>query len=236
MHFAYEMVALSPRCCAELGIDLSEQDRAKPYVEVSGRKGLGVKADDLLDLLVRSALDEVCSRHPESHDGERRRIAGQIAVGALRYFMLRFTRNTVIAFDFQEALSFEGETGPYLQYAAVRCRNILRKHRAGGGGPADPSRAELRRHLRDDRLWQLVLAMSMSRWTASRAMDAGEPAQLARSAFQAARAFNNFYHHTHILNEPDAGRKRVLLAIVQLALRELAELMGLMGMPVPARM
>ena len=236
VHFAYEMVALSPRCCAELGIDLSEQDRAKPYVEVSGRKGLGVKADDLLDLLVRSALDEVCSRHPESDDGERRRIAGQIAVGALRYFMLRFTRNTVIAFDFQEALSFEGETGPYLQYAAVRCRNILRKHRAAGGGSADPSRAELQRHLRDDRLWQLVLAMSMSRWTASRAMDAGEPAQLARSAFQAARAFNNFYHHTHILNEPDAGRKRVLLAIVQLALRELAELMGLMGMPVPARM
>ncbi len=236
VHFAYEMVALSPRCCAELGIELSAPDRAKPYVEVSGRKGLGVKADDLLDLLAETALDEVRSRQQDMGDDERRAIAEQIAVGALRYFMLRFTRNTVIAFDFQEALAFEGETGPYLQYAAVRAGNILRKHRRTAEKRSQPSRDELRRHLRDDRLWQLVLAMSMSRWTASRAVESGEPAHLARSAFQAAQAFNNFYHQTHILNEKDPGRKRVLVAIVELALRELGELMGLMGMPVPARM
>ncbi len=240
VHFAYEMVALSPRCCAELGIELSEADRAKPYVEVSGRKGLGVKADDLLDLLIDTAFDEVRSRHSELAKAECREIAEQIAVGALRYFMLRVTRNTVIAFDFQEALAFEGETGPYVQYAAVRAGNILRKHAAAASSAHEgnelPSREALQRHLADESLWQLVLAMSMSRWTAARAAESGEPAQLARNAFQAAQAFNNFYHQTHILNESDPERKAVLLAIVRLALRELADLMSVMGMPVPTRM
>ena len=128
VHFSYEMVALSPRCCADLGIPLSEEDRKRPYVEVSGRKGLGVKADDLIDKLIDKALEEVESRHPEDARG---RAAAQwprrSPSAALRYFLLKFTRNSVIAFDFQEALSFEGETGPYVQYAAVRARNILRK-------------------------------------------------------------------------------------------------------------
>ena len=240
IHFAYEMVALSPRCCAQLGIELSETDRAKPYVEVSGRKGLGVKADDLLDLLVDTALEEVRSRHSELGEAECREIADQIAVGALRYFMLRVTRNTVIAFDFQEALAFEGETGPYLQYAAVRAGNILRKHAAASGGETEggqlPVPDSLQRHLQDESLWQLVLKMSMSRWAAARAAESGEPAQLARNAFQAAQAFSNFYHHTHILNEEDPERKAVLLAIVRLAHRELADQMSVMGMPVPTRM
>ena len=127
IHFSYEMVALSPRCCVELGIELSEEDQRRPYVEVSGRKGLGVKADDLVDKLIEEALREVASRHADRPAEEQRRIATAIAIGALRYFLLKYTRTTVIAFDFQEALSFEGETGPYVQYAAVRARNILRK-------------------------------------------------------------------------------------------------------------
>ncbi|MCY4596816.1 MAG: arginine--tRNA ligase [Bryobacterales bacterium] len=239
IHFSYEMVALSPRCCAELGIELSHEERAKPYVEVSGRKGLGVKADDLLDTLIETALAEVRSRHDELDEEECRRIAGQIAVGALRYFMLRFTRTTVIAFDFQEALAFEGETGPYVQYAAVRARNILRKHEhsldAGRPGKT-PTPKDLERHLEDERLWQLVLAVSRSRWALARAVEAEEPAQLARNAFQAAQAFNNFYHQTHILTERDPSLQSVQLAIVRLALRELSGMMGVMGMPVPERM
>ena len=127
IHFSYEMVALSPRCCADLGIELSEEDRKRPYVEVSGRKGLGVKADDLMNKLIDRALTEVASRHAEDNVAEQKAVATEIAMGALRYFLLKFTRNTVIAFDFQEALSFEGETGPYVQYAAVRACNIFRK-------------------------------------------------------------------------------------------------------------
>src|SRR5277367_1979740 len=126
-HFSYEMVALTPRCAIELGYTISDEDRGKSYIEVSGRKGFGVKADDLLDRLTAAAKSEVDTRHPDLTEGERLAIATQIAIGALRYFMLRFTRNTVIAFDFKDALSFEGETGPYVQYAIVRAANIFRK-------------------------------------------------------------------------------------------------------------
>ncbi len=126
-HFSYEMVALTPRCAEELGYALSDEDKARPFIEVSGRKGFGVKADDLIDRMIEAALGEVTARHPELDDATRTNIATKIAVGALRYYMLRFTRNTIIAFDFKDALSFEGETGPYAQYAAVRAANIFRK-------------------------------------------------------------------------------------------------------------
>ena len=129
IHFSYEIVALTPRCAAELGYTLSEEDAKKPYVEVSGRKGLGVKADDLLDRLEAAARAEVDERHPDTPDVERAAIAHTIAIGALRYFLLKFTRTATIAFDFKDALSFEGETGPYCQYAVVRARNIFRKLR-----------------------------------------------------------------------------------------------------------
>src|SRR5579885_1350749 len=126
------MVALTPRCAAELGYQLSEEEKSRSYIEVSGRRGYGVKADDLLDRLIASARSEVDQRHPELGDPERLSIATQIAIGALRYFMLKYTKPSVIAFDFKDALSFEGETGPYAQYAVVRATNIFRK---GGMDP-----------------------------------------------------------------------------------------------------
>src|SRR3989442_7422508 len=141
-HFSYEMVALTPRCAAELGYELSAEDKARPWIEVSGRKGFGVKADDLMDALIASARKEVDSRHPELSEAERAMIATQIAIGALRFFMLKYTKPSVIAFDFNDALSFEGETGPYVQYAVVRATNIFRK---GGFGPESFCRDAARR-------------------------------------------------------------------------------------------
>ena len=126
-HFSYEMVALTPRCAAELGYKLSEEDKARSWIEVSGRKGFGVKADNLMDALIASAGKEVDARHPELSEPDRASIATQLAIGALRYFMLKFTKQSVIAFDFKDALSFEGDTGPYAQYAVVRASNIFRK-------------------------------------------------------------------------------------------------------------
>src|SRR5580658_8599062 len=126
-HFSYEMVALTPRCAQELGYTVAEEDLGRPYIEVSGRKGFGVKADDLIDKLIEATRKETDARQPDRPEEERQRVAEQVAIGALRYFMLKFTRGTVIAFDFKDALSFEGETGPYVQYAIVRIRNIFRK-------------------------------------------------------------------------------------------------------------
>jgi arginyl-tRNA synthetase len=131
VHFSYEMVALSPACCSELGIKLSEEERRKPYVEVSGRKGLGVKADDLINKLIEKSLEEVKARGKDLAPEQQKAIAQKVSIGALRYFLLKYTRNSVIAFDFAEALSFEGETGPYLQYSVVRAHNIFRKLEEG---------------------------------------------------------------------------------------------------------
>ncbi len=241
IHFSYEMVALSPRCCAEMGIDLSPEDRKRPYVEVSGRKGLGIKADDLVDRLIAEALREVESRHPEESSEFRKRIATQIAIGALRYFLLKYTCNAVIAFDFREALSFEGETGPYVQYAVVRARNIFRKLEAAGGSydPAVVTPAVLERFLsppEGDPCWQLLLQASQWEAAAEMAIATTEPAAVAKFAFQLAQGFNNFYHRFHILTEQDKERKAFLLWLVRMVDSRLTATLDLLGIEVPEAM
>jgi len=240
VHFSYEMVALSPRCCAELGIELSEEDRAKPYVEVSGRKGLGVKADDLIDTLIAKALEEVAARHAEAAPEEQRTIASQIAIGALRYFLLKYTRNSVIAFDFQEALSFEGETGPYVQYAVVRARNILRKLEEKGERlpdfGADLTREALGRQLATEDFWQVLVAASKADSAVERAVGAGEPAHVAKYAFQVAQLFNNFYHLYPIIHEESREKKVFLLWITDFFRRQLERTLDVLGIQAPEYM
>ncbi|MBI5086116.1 MAG: arginine--tRNA ligase [Acidobacteria bacterium] len=241
IHFSYEMVALSPRTCVELGIPLSEEDSRKAYVEVSGRKGLGVKADDLIDKLIEKAKGEVDSRHSEKPEAERLLVATQLAIGALRYFLLKFTRNTVIAFDLQEALSFEGETGPYVQYAAVRARNILRKMAERGGTLPDfkteLDAAKLDRQLQSEDFWQLLLAASRSGKALDAALAAGEPSHVARYAFQLAQAFNAFYHNYPILAEQDAEKRTFLLWLAVYFKEQLERsLEEVLGIPVPEYM
>ena len=243
-HFSYEMVALTPRCGAELGYQLSDEDKSRPYIEVSGRKGFGVKADDLLDRLIVSAKNEVDGRHPQLTEAERTTIATQIAVGALRYFMLKFTKSSVIAFDFKEALSFEGETGPYAQYAVVRAANIFRK---GGFDPEEFGRKaadsvstdDLARHLAGDaanEIWELWLAAAKTSYIIDQSIATTEPAYLAKHAFQLAQLFNAFYHRYPILSEADEGRKKFLLATVAVVRRELTRVLAVMGISVPAVM
>ncbi len=240
IHFSYEMVALSPRTCVELGIELSEEDRKRPYVEVSGRKGLGVKADDLIDKLIEKALEEVDARHPEAPAAERRTVAAQIAVGALRYFMLKYTRNSVIAFDFQEALSFEGETGPYVQYTAVRARNILRKLAERGEQLPDFAReldaAALKRQLASEDFWQLLLIASKADSAVERAISSGEPAHVAKYAFQLAQAFNNFYHGYPVLTEENREKRTFLLWMTDYFRAQLERTLDVLGIAVPEYM
>jgi arginyl-tRNA synthetase len=259
-HLSYGMVVLTPRCAAELGYDLSEEDKTRPFIGVSGRKGFGVKADDLLDALITSAKQEVDSRHPELTDPERQNISEQIAIGALRYFMLKFTKPSVIAFDFKDALSFEGETGPYAQYAVVRATNIFRK---GGMDPdnwsADvdfarflapaveerPLQGRVTHSARADaalkgplfheanELWELWLTASKTAYVIDQCIATTEPAYLAKYVFQLAQLFNTFYHRYPILAEPDEARKRFLLATAAVVRRELIRALGVMGIEVP---
>jgi arginyl-tRNA synthetase len=231
-HFSYEMVALTPRCATELGYDVAEEDRQRAYIEVSGRKGFGVKADDLIDALIAAAQKEVDSRHPEMSADERRRIATQIAVGALRYFMLKFTKASVIAFDFSDALSFEGETGPYAQYAIVRATNIFRK----AGVSAEEILAgevDLQFLNHEDDLWELWLRAGQLSTIVRQSIVTTEPAHAAKYAFQLGQMFNNFYHKHHILTEADEARKRFLLATAAVVRRSLIQALELMGIEAP---
>ncbi len=245
-HFSYEMVALTPRCAAELGYMLSEEDQGRPWIEVSGRKGFGVKADDLLDALIGAAGKEVDARHPEVSAAERSGIATQIAIGALRYFMLKFTKPSVIAFDFKDALSFEGDTGPYAQYAVVRASNIFRKggfdpdvfcgRGAGGDAASRVSTEDLAKHLAGEsgnEIWELWLAAAKTSYIVSQCIATTEPAYLAKHAFQLAQLFNTFYHRYPILTEADEGRKKFLLATAGVVRRELIRVLAAMGITVP---
>ncbi|WP_353071565.1 arginine--tRNA ligase [Tunturiibacter gelidoferens] len=236
-HFSYEMVALTPRCAVELGYTISEEDQKKPFIEVSGRKGFGVKADDLLDRLIAAAKSEVDTRHPEIEPAERLTIATQIAVGALRYFMLRFTRNTVIAFDFKDALSFEGETGPYVQYAIVRAANIFRKaNTTEAASLAAIATLDLSNILDTEEgssLWETWLLASKLTLLTEQCIATAEPAYLAKYAFQLAQQFNNFYHRHHVLNETNPTRKALLLATAAVAQREMIRALDYLGIEAP---
>jgi arginyl-tRNA synthetase len=249
VHLSYEMVALSPAACNELGIELSEADRARPYIEMSGRKGLGVKADDLIDRLESDALREVSSRHAELSTDEQSSTAHEIAVGALRYFLLKFTRNSVIAFDFNEALSFEGETGPYCQYAAVRANSIFRKLPNDAvaealtlvtTAAAEPeSRVKVSEILADEpgtEIWSLVTLAERLDEVIAQCAASAEPANLAKYTFTLARGFNLFYHRHRIIAEEDPTRRAVLVLAANVTRRRLTSALETLGIAVPERM
>ncbi|MBX7054681.1 MAG: arginine--tRNA ligase [Pyrinomonadaceae bacterium] len=244
VHLAYEMVALSPAAAEELGFELSDEDRKRPFIEMSGRKGLGVKADDLIDRLEANALAEVESRHPSLTSAEKTHIAHQLAVGALRYFLLKFTRNTVIIFDFKEALSFEGETGCFCQYSAVRANSIFRKL-----GDIGESLDECRQRIADagsldailaadpaSDIWSIAILASRLEETVRQSAAANEPAILAKYSFSLAKAFNLFYHNHKILSETDALKRAVLVTVADMARRSLTAALETLGIEVPEKM
>jgi arginyl-tRNA synthetase len=244
IHFSYEVVALTPRCAAELGYTLSDEEAKKPYVEVSGRKGLGVKADDLLDRLEAAARAEVDQRHPASPENERAAIAHAIAIGALRYFLLKFTRTAIIAFDFKDALSFEGETGPYCQYAVVRARNIFRKLREQQPGFDLVSLSNVNQGVAErsfagpdgNAFWEMALLAGSLGTQIEAAVGAQEPAFIAKYAFQLAQAFNLFYHRHRVLTEEDEAKKTFLLQLSRLVELQLVSALELLGIESPEKM
>jgi len=226
-----------------LGFVLSDEDRKRPFIEMSGRKGLGVKADDLIDRLEANALAEVESRHADAASDEKRHIAHQIAVGALRYFLLKFTRNTVIVFDFKEALSFEGETGCFCQYSAVRANSIFRKL------PEKDSVEACRERLADGDavssvlsandgtdIWSMAILAARLEESIEQAAAANEPAILAKYTFTLAKAFNLFYHNHKIIAEPDDTKRAVLVVVADMARRSLTAALQTLGIEVPEKM
>jgi len=241
VHLSYEMVALSPAAAEELGFQISDEDREKSFIEMSGRKGLGVKADDLINRLEEDALKEVEARHADLSADEKRRTAHIIAIGALRYFLLKFTRTTVIVFDFKEALSFEGETGCFCQYSAVRANSIFRKLEDDALETARQTIANSQTEIseifsKENEVWALITLASRFEETISNSIGATEPAILAKYAFNLAKAFNLFYHNHKIIAEDNAVKRAVLIAAADLTRWTLTTALDLLGIEVPERM
>ncbi len=245
IHFSYEMVALSPQSLQELGQILSEEDRGKDFLEVSGRKGLGVKADDLMDRLEKHARIEVEKRNPELPSSQKSDIAQKIATGALRYFMLKYARNSLIVFDFADALNFEGETGPYLQYTLVRIRSIFRKLKETEDfdsglirewieSASIPLEKLEEREARD--FWELVLYGTQMDEEVLHSLRSLEFLHLAKYTFNLCQKFNAYYHKYPILNEKNAEMKRVRILTIYFIHEVLKAALELMGIPRPERM
>ncbi len=239
IHLSYAFVVLTPRCAAEMGYELSAEEAKRPFIDMSGRKGFGVKADDLIDKLEAATLSEVEQRHPEMTAEEQKHTAHAIAVGALRFFLLKFTRNAIIAFDFKDALSFEGETGPYCQYAVVRIRGIRRKGAETAKETAKLTADSASRFLSEDEaadLWELLLGAGSLDYAVDAAIATQEPAFVAKYAFQLAQAFNLFYHKHHILSEADEQKRAFLLQLTELVEMQLVRALALLGIEAPEKM
>jgi arginyl-tRNA synthetase len=239
VHFSYEIVTLTPRCAAEMGYELSPEDAKRPYVEVSGRKGFGVKADDLITRMLKAAEARVLQKHPDMAGGELQQTGNALAVGALRFFLLKVTRNTIIAFDFEDALSAEGETGPYCQYAIVRIRGIRRKGAEAAGTRPQLAPDLLKKYLEGPEsiaLWEVLLAAGSMDAAVDAAIGAQEPAFVSKYAFQLAQAFNNFYHKHHILSETDDEKRAFLLTLTEIVERQLVGALELLGIQAPEKM
>jgi arginyl-tRNA synthetase len=252
VHLSYEMVALSPAAAEELGLELNAEERTRAFVEMSGRRGLGVKADDLIDTLEANALREVQERHPTVSLEEQSAAAHILAVGALRYFLMKWTRNSVIVFDFKEALSTKGEAGPYCQYAAVRANSIFRKLPTGElenaqrlVASAVAEGAEAAGRVRQvfegetgNEIWSLVMLAARLAEVFAQAAAFAEPSHLAKYAFQLAQAFNFFYNRdeNRILEERDEVRRAVLIYVTDFVRNQLTEALATLGIEVPERM
>ncbi|HEK85094.1 MAG TPA: arginine--tRNA ligase [Candidatus Aminicenantes bacterium] len=245
IHFSYEMVALSPRSLKEIKAEISEEDRDRTFLEVSGRKGIGVKADDLLDRLEEKAWEEVAKRNPDLPQESKKQIAQQIAAGAVRYFMLKYARNSLIIFDFDEALNFEGETGPYLQYTAVRLRSIFRKLQERLGcsyqeiiKPEILAGSYLEKLLPEEAkdFWELVVFASGLDEEVLRAIITLEFAGLAKFTFNLCQKINSYYHHYQVLSEKDEELRNLRLITIYFVHQILCQALDLMGIQVPEKM
>ncbi|MBN1939697.1 MAG: arginine--tRNA ligase [Candidatus Aminicenantes bacterium] len=245
VHFSYEMVALSLRSLKYLGIEATAEESAKGFVEVSGRKGLGVKADDLLDLLERKAGAEVDKRNPDMPEADRRKTAAAIARGALRYFMLKYALNSLIVFDVDDALSFEGETGPYLMYTSVRLNSIFRKlsEREGRDAAAPAAKAaaegkalESVSEAERDELWDLISTAAKLEEEVLHSIASLEFSRLAKFAFLLSQKTNAYYHRRPVLAEENEDIKNARISVLFYVRDGLKKALDLMGLDIPERM
>jgi arginyl-tRNA synthetase len=214
IHLSYEVVALTPDAALELGVAIEE---GRESVALSGRRGIEVRADDLLDRAIARL-------NANARDAQTART---VAAGAVRYYLLKFSLNQIIAFDFDEALRVTGDTGVYLQYAHARAAGILRKVSNDDAELATPAAL----HPAERELLHSIEAYARALTETALALS---PSLLTTYAFSLASAFSDFYEHTPaIVREEDPAVRRFRRELVAATRATLADALRTLGMAAP---
>lgn len=222
LHRSYEVVSLSKNAASALGVEM-EGD----FVHMSGRKGLYVNVDTALEALKRKANEETRKRNPGEPEDWVAGVSEAIAVAALRYVLVNQDPDKMIVFDLEEALKFEGDTGPYLLYTYARGRRILEK--SGSAPRLSPGGvSKLIRHLEKN----LVKKLSMLDKAVIAAGEYYSPKEVCRYSHELAVSFNEFYEKVPVNRETDQELRDARLVLVDAATRVLAQSMRILGIPV----
>ncbi|HEY7506458.1 MAG TPA: DALR anticodon-binding domain-containing protein [Nitrososphaera sp.] len=222
-HLGYEAVTISTETAKILGIDIGD----KQFMHMSGRKGIYVNADYVMDTLHAKAFDEVKTRNPDFDENRLHQIAEEIAISALRYNMIRQDLDKIITFDIKESLSLEGDTGPYLQYAYARSQRILEK----SGEQVVPGRFDLLEHESEIAVIKQIAKLDIVMEDAVRSFS---PKSLARYAYSLATSFNLFYEKVPVLKENDSDVRMARLGLVKafgIALENSLKVLGMTALP-----
>lgn len=226
VHLGYEMVALSSKTAREMGFEAEGE-----AVSISGRKGVGIKADDLIEAVLKTAREEVIKRNPDMPEDEIEDTARKITIAAIRYYMLKFTNSSLVLFDIQDALSFEGESGPYIQYSLVRMKGIRRKMRERGIEIEGEPRWE-----ENDEYWELLHKAAQFDDILERTRDKMEMSFLTKYLFSLAQSFNIFYQKYPIIREENPQKRTLRLALMEIIEAKLKIGAEILGIQVPERM
>ncbi len=235
IHFSYEMVALTPKCVETLGFKISEEEKKKSYIEVSGRKGIAVSGNELIDKLIEKSIVETKKRNPDLNESSIDNISRDIAIGALRYYMIKFNSNSVISFDFDDALSFEGDTGPYMQYTIARINSILRKIKNDPMPKTIPNLI-FPDNTETDLYFDILLNISLLEIQLEHAVEKREISSVASHSYQLCQKFNHYYHQYPIISEKDNDLKNIRIILLLIFKKNMSILFEVMGIPIPERM
>ena len=222
-HLSYEAVTLSSDTAKEFGIDIGDRQ----FMHMSGRKGIYVNADYVLDALHTKAYEEVKTRNPDFSEQQLTKIADEISISAIRYNMIKQDLDKIITFDIKESLSLEGDTGPYLQYAYARSQRILEK--------SEQSIIAGKTDFAFDRLTNeseiaLIKEIAKLDLVVENAAKSLCPKSLARYAYNLAMTFNLFYEKVPVLREQDNEVRMARLGLVKafgIALKNTLEVLGI---------
>ncbi len=224
-HLGYESVTLSADTVKSLGLSVDGES-----AQMSGRKGLYVNADTVLETLTKRVYDESKSRNENLSESELQNIANIVAVGTIRYEMIKPDLDKIITFDLKNSLRLEGDTCSYIQYSYARASRILEKTETK---PNFDSGFEL---LSSEYEKNLIKKIAMFDVQVNDSVNNFSPKVIAKYSYELAVTFSSFYEHVKVLKSETPELLNARLCLVVSFQKTLKSSLGLLGIDAPERM